>query len=155
MERSGRPLFDSRHGRFAVVSIVGARGLVILRLMLGDRVNFAHLSVALIGGVMMLACGGKAPPQTQMTAAQSAIRAAEVGGAEEIPKGRLHLKYARDQIAEATALIEEKDYEKAELVLLRAEVDAHYALSLAEHAEAAKEASQLLEKIDEMMEGAQ
>ncbi len=100
----------------------------------------APLSVALMGGVMMLACGAGAPPQTQMTAAQSAIRAAEVGGADEIPKGKLHLKYARDQIAEATALMEEKDYEKAELVLRRAEIDAQYALALAQHAEAAAEA---------------
>lgn len=88
-----------------------------------------------------------------MTAAQSAIRAAEVGGAEEIPKGKLHLKYARDQIAEATALMEEKEYEKAELVLSRAEIDAQYALALAQHAEAAAEAEKILEKIDEMMEG--
>ncbi len=121
--------------------------------MLGDRVKLAHLSVALMGGVMMLACGGGTPPQTQMTAAQSAIRAAEVGGAEEIPKGKLHLKYARDQIAEATALMEEKEYEKAELVLSRAEIDAQYALALAQHAEAAAEAEKILEKIDEMMEG--
>lgn len=123
--------------------------------MLGDRVNFAPMSVSLIGGVLMLACGAGTPPQTQMTAAQSAVRAAEVGGAEEIPKGQLHLKYARDQIVEATALMQEKDYEKAELVLKRAEIDAHYALSVAEHAEAAAEAEALLEKIDEMMEAPQ
>lgn len=132
-----------------------AESAVILRNMLGDRVNFAPMSVSLIGGVLMLACGAGTPPQTQMTAAQSAVRAAEVGGAEEIPKGQLHLKYARDQIVEATALMQEKDYEKAELVLKRAEIDAHYALSVAEHAEAAAEAEALLEKIDEMMEAPQ
>lgn len=103
----------------------------------------------------MLACGAGAPPQTQMTAAQSAVRAAEVGGAEEIPKGKLHLKYARDQIAEATALIADKskkNYRKAELILKRAEIDAHYALAMAQHAEAAAEAEAVLEKIDEMLE---
>lgn len=123
--------------------------------MLGKRVDFTPVSVSLIGGVLMLACGAGTPPQTQLTAAQSAVRAAEVGGAEEIPKGQLHLKYARDQIVEATALIEEKEYEKADLVLKRAEIDAHYALSVAEHAEAAAEASAVLEKIDEMMEAPQ
>jgi hypothetical protein len=90
-----------------------------------------------------------------MTAAQSAVRAAEVGGAEELPKGKLHLKYARDQIAEATTLMAEKskkNYEQAELILLQAEVDARYALAVAEHHEAAAEAEALLEKIDEMME---
>lgn len=136
----------------APLSIVRAVSAVILRHMLGKRVDFAPLSVSLIGGVLMLACGAGTPPQTQLTAAQSAVRAAEVGGAEEIPKGQLHLKYARDQIAEATTLIEEKEYEKAELVLKRAEIDAHYALSVAEHAEASAEAAAVLEKIDEMME---
>lgn len=136
-------------------SIVRAGYLIILSRMLGERVNFAPVSVLLIGGVLMLACGAGTPPQTQMTAAQSAVRAAEVGGAEEIPKGQLHLKYARDQIAEATALMQEKDYEKAELLLKRAEVDAHYALSVAQHAEAAAEAEAVLEKIDEMMEAPQ
>lgn len=141
--------------RGAAVSIVSGGSPVILRPMLGDRVNFAPVSVALIGGVLMLACGAGTPPQTQLTAAQSAVRAAEVGGAEEIPKGKLHLKYARDQIAEATALIAEKskkNYQKAELILKRAEVDAHYALAMAEHAEAAAEAEAVLEKIDEMLE---
>lgn len=103
----------------------------------------------------MLACGAGTPPQTQMTAAQSAVRAAEVGGAEEIPKGKLHLKYARDQVAEATALIADKskkNYRKAELILLQAEIDAQYALAMAQHAEAEAEAKAVLEKIDEMME---
>ena len=121
--------------------------------MLGQRVRLAHLPVFLVGGAMMMACGGTAPPQTQMTAAQSAVRAAEVGGAEELPKGKLHLKYARDQIQEATALMEQKEYEQAERVLLRAEVDAKYALGVAQHEEARLEAEELLESIDALMEG--
>jgi hypothetical protein len=89
-----------------------------------------------------------------MTAAQSSVRAAEVGGAEDVPKGKLHLKFARDQIGEAAALMEEKEYEQAERVLMRAEVDARYALALAQHEEARQEAEELLESIDELMENA-
>lgn len=87
-----------------------------------------------------------------MTAAESAIRAAEVGGAEEVPNGKLHLKYARDQVQQAVKLIEEKEYEAADLVLQRAEVDAEYALALARHQEARAEAQEMLQKIDELME---
>jgi hypothetical protein len=90
-----------------------------------------------------------------LTSAQSAIRAAEVGGAEDVPKGKLHLKYARDQVQEAQKLMEEKEYEAAELVLLRAEADAQYAHALAKHEEARQEAQEILAKIDELMEGGQ
>jgi hypothetical protein len=115
-----------------------------------DRV----LALFVVSGLMG-ACGGAPPPQTQMTAAQSAVRAAEVGGAEELPKGKLHLKYARDQIQQATALMQEKENEEAERILIRAEVDARYALALAEQEEAVQEANDLLTKIDELMEAAQ
>ena len=59
-----------------------------------------------------------------------------------------------DAAQEANALIQEKEYERAELVLMRAEVDAKFALSLARQEEAQQEAQELLEKIDELMEGA-
>ena len=99
-----------------------------------------------------MACSKGEPPQTQLTAAESAVRAAEVGGGETIPKGQLHLKHARDQIQQANALIAEKKYEEAELVLKRAEIDAHYALALAQHAEARAEAQEVMKRIDELME---
>jgi hypothetical protein len=103
-------------------------------------------------GSLMFACGGAQPPQAQMTAAQSSIRAAEVGGAEDVPKGKLHLKYARDQVTEAEKLIAEKEYEAADRVLQRAEADAKYALALAQHNEARLESQEMLEQIDELME---
>ena len=105
-------------------------------------------------GLSLFACGGAQPPQARLTSAESAVRAAEVGGAEDIPRGKLHLKYARDQIVEARALMEAKDHEAADLVLQRAEIDAQYALALARQEEATEEAKTVLEEISELMEKA-
>jgi hypothetical protein len=104
-------------------------------------------------GLFMGACGGAQVPQAQLTSAESAIRAAEVSGAEDVPKGKLHLKYARDQVTEAQALIAEKENEAADRVLQRAEADAKYALALAQHDEARAEAQEMLNQIDELMDG--
>lgn len=107
--------------------------------------------VLLLLGSSTIACGGPKAPQTEMASAQSAVRAAEVGGAEEIPKGKLHLKYAREAIAQAAKLMEEKENEEAKRSLQRAQVDAEYALAVAEYEVARTEAKELLEKIEEMM----
>jgi hypothetical protein len=98
-----------------------------------------------------MACGGPKAPQTEMATAQSAVSAAEVGGAEEIPKGKLHLKKAREGIDSAAKLMEEKENAEARRLLMRAEIDARYALALANYQEAQKEAAEVLEKIEEMM----
>jgi hypothetical protein len=86
-----------------------------------------------------------------MATAQSAVRAAEVGGAEEIPKGKLHLKYAREAIQRAATLMEEKKNAEAQRTLERAQIDAEYAVALAKYETARLEAAALLEKIEEMM----
>lgn len=114
----------------------------------------AQVLVLCASGLSLFACGGAQPPQARLTSAESAVRAAEVGGAEDIPRGKLHLKYARDQIVEARALMEAKDHEAADLVLQRAEIDAQYALALARQEEATEEAKTVLEEISELMEKA-
>src|SRR5690606_31801014 len=64
--------------------------------VMAEVIGWGRLAAPLLLGLGMLACGGVKAPQTEMATAQSAVRAAEVGGAEEIPKGKLHLKYARE-----------------------------------------------------------
>lgn len=93
-------------------------------------------SVVLAAGLVpvvlwLMACGGPPPPQDQLTAAQAAIRAAEVGGAPEHPKAALKIKNAQDQIAQAKALIAEGKHARAERLLRRAELDAELGLSMA------------------------
>jgi len=79
------------------------------------------------------------------------VRAAEVGGAEELPRGELHLKYAKDAIAEAKTLMDKGDNKEATLLLDRATVDAEAALALAEEQEARLAAEEQLERIQELM----
>jgi hypothetical protein len=69
-----------------------------------------------------------------------------------VPDGALHLKYARDQVAEANKLIAAGENEEAVLVLRRAESDANLALALA-RAEAAQQAAVAAEdRIDQLKE---
>ncbi len=100
---------------------------------------------------LSIACGGAAAPNHQLTTAESAVRAAEVGGAEELPKGELHLKYAKDAIAEARTLMDKGEHEQATLLLEKAAVDAEQALALAEEEEARSLAEEQLERIEELM----
>ena len=63
--------------------------------------------VALFGlAIGASACGGAAVPQEQLTAAQAAIRAAEVGGAPNDPQAALLVKKCQDGVVEAKKLIE-------------------------------------------------
>lgn len=125
--------------------------------ILGDMVERGFGKIRWMGWAfiahLLVACGGAPMPQAQLTSAESAVRAAEVAGAPDIPKGKLHLKYARDQITEARALMEEKKNEEAERVLMRAEIDARYAHALAEHEEATQEAQEVLDQIEELTQG--
>lgn len=99
-----------------------------------------------------VACGGAPVPNQQLTTAESSVRAAEVGGANEIPRGQLHLKYARDQINEAKKLMAEDENVLAKYALERAEADAELALAMAENDKAQREAQEQLNRIKELME---
>src|SRR5688572_10568201 len=100
----------------------------------------------------LVARGAGAVPNSQLTTAESAVRAAEVGGAEELPKGELHLKYARDAIAEARTLMDKGDNKEAALRLEKATVDAEQALALAEEEDARVAAQEQLDQIKELMD---
>lgn len=113
--------------------------------------RMAHLG-ALLLLPQLVGCGAGAVPNSQLTTAESAVRAAEVGGAEELPKGELHLKYARDAIAEARTLMDKGDNKEATLRLEKATVDAEQALALAEEEEARIAAQDQLDQIKELME---
>jgi hypothetical protein len=100
---------------------------------------------------MMTACGGGAVSTQSLATAEAAVRAAEVGGAPEVPKAELHLKYARDQIAKAKKLAEDGEEEQSQRALERAVVDAELALGLARHEDARAEAEEELKRIEQMM----
>jgi hypothetical protein len=105
------------------------------------------LLVAILGAI---GCGGAPLPAEEMTTAKAATRAAEVGGAESVPKAALHLKYAKDQLAQAKAAVDEGDNEKARILAIRSEADAELALALSREAEAEGEAQEAIEELKEV-----
>jgi hypothetical protein len=114
-------------------------------------INHQRLAPVLaLAALLFVGCGGAAVPQDQLSSAEAAARAAEVGGAPNNPKAALHLKYARDQISEAKKLIEEDENERAAAVLSRAEMDAELALALARVDQARAEAQAAIDEVKEL-----
>jgi hypothetical protein len=109
----------------------------------------------LVGVVLLSACGGAAVPQESLTAAKAAVAGAEVGGAASEPKAALHLKLAKEQVAQAEKLIADGDNEEAARVIDRAQADADLALSLAKETGAEKEAQDTREQLDRLKKHAQ
>jgi hypothetical protein len=108
-----------------------------------------HLSLV-SSALLLLACGGAAVPQEQLTAAKAGISGAEVAGAPNEPQAALHLKLAKEQVAKAEALIAEGDNEEAARMVDRASVDAELALQLANEAKSKKEATDTMEQLERL-----
>jgi hypothetical protein len=100
--------------------------------------------------LLIVACGGAAIPQEQLTSAKAAISGAEVAGAPSEPQAALHLKLAKEQVTKAEALIKDGDNEEAARIIDRAQVDAELALALAKEATAKKEATDTMEQLDRL-----
>lgn len=103
-----------------------------------------------IASGVAVACGGAPVPHDQMSAAQAAVRAAEVGGAQSDPQAALQLKRANDQIAEAKARIEDGDNEEALRLLQRAEADAEVALVMAQEQSGRTAAMKAQQEVNEL-----
>jgi hypothetical protein len=115
----------------------------------------AKWEILAVGVVLAAGCGGAALPADHLASAEAAARGAAEVGAERAPQASLHLKLARDQIAQARSLIKDGDNERAGFVLSRAEVDAELALTLAREAAAQAEASAVIEEAQALRRQAQ
>ncbi len=112
---------------------------------------FAATGIAIVLGAT--GCGGGYPePRNQLTESESAVRAAEVAGAQNSPQSALHLKRAREQIESGKGLMQEGDNERAEWVLRRAQADADLALSLANEESQRKKAAEAKEELEQLQE---
>lgn len=98
-----------------------------------------------------LACGSAAVPTRQLTSAKAAIRGAEEAGAKEVPKGALHLKMARDNVAKAEGLISDhKELDVAKHLLIRAESDGNLAIVLAKEHSAGNDLAEAQRQLKEL-----
>lgn len=76
----------------------------------------------------LTACSTSHPLPANYAPTQAAISAADAIGAQEQPRAALHLKMARDQLAEAQSLTQKGDSDAAALACDRARTDAELAL---------------------------
>lgn len=104
----------------------------------------------LLFSALLSACGSAAVPAGKLTNTQGTIRAAEEVGAERTPQAALHLKLARDQLAQAERLIREGDTEEAELVLNQAQADADLAVAHSHETNAKREAQEARARVDRL-----
>ncbi|NUP12777.1 MAG: DUF4398 domain-containing protein [Polyangiaceae bacterium] len=91
-------------------------------------------------------------PAERVAAPRAAIRAAEEMGAYNVPRASLHLKLAKDQVAQADALIRDDEQERAAWVLTRADADAELALLLAREQRVLEEAAAVRNQIHELQQ---
>jgi len=101
----------------------------------------------------LLGCASAPLPAERLASAEAGIRGATEVGGEAVPQAALHLKMARDQIAQAKSLAQSGDGDRAVLVLARAETDAELALSLARESAARAEANAVLAQIQGLRRG--
>lgn len=79
---------------------------------------------------------------------QASIYAAEDQGAIDVPRADRHLRLAREEVREAKRLSAQGDSERARLMLLRAQVDAELALSIAREEQAERRALEALREVE-------
>lgn len=98
-----------------------------------NRIQTQYLLFPLVFVAALLpACGGSFPPPTERLAdAQSAERSAQELGANSVPAAQLSLKLSQEQIAMAEKAMADKDYERADALLIRAQADAELAIAQA------------------------
>jgi hypothetical protein len=113
--------------------------------------------IASLTGLALLsaACGSSAVPLDKLTDAKSTVRAAQEAGATNNPQAELHLKMANDELAAAQKSLDDKDNDKARLLLNQAQADADLSLALARGA-ADRQAAQVAQaKIVDLSKQAQ
>lgn len=113
------------------------------------RTSFASLSLLAFAA----GCGASIPPPTErMASSEGAIRGAQEVGAPTVPRAALHMKLAQEQVDRAKALMQDGRNQEADLVLMRAQVDAELAIALAREETTRKDAQQLAEKVKSFRE---
>lgn len=103
-----------------------------------------------ITSLALAACATAPVPADKLGRAQASVRAAEEMNAEAEPNAALHLKLAREQLAQATQILKDGDNGRASGMLMRAEADADAALNLARERSARIEAEKTIQDVQKI-----
>ena len=98
--------------------------------------------------VAVIGCGSG--PAMNKEASTSAIRAAEEAGATNVPTASLYLQLAKEQLEKAQALAAKGERAEAESMLLRAQADGELAVALSRGDADKKEATQAIERVQQL-----
>jgi uncharacterized protein YqiB (DUF1249 family) len=99
-----------------------------------------------IAAVAAVGCGASYPAPTEhLASSMAAVRTAQETGAASVPKAQLYLKLAEEQTAQAKALMEDGNNERADYMTLRAYNDATLAMAIAKQHAARAQAQQAAE----------
>ena len=112
-----------------------------------------HIHIAMLTGSILLAAtiaGCGAAPAVDKEGSTSAIRAAEESGASKVPSASLYLQLAKEELENAEGLITKGDKEEAETMLLRAQADGELAVALSRGDADMKEATQAIERVQQL-----
>ena len=109
--------------------------------------RFTFLWTGAVLALLAFGCAAKQVSANAIVSSQSSIRAAEEVGAAQEPQAALHLKLAKEEVAQAQALIADDKPHRAELLLARATADADLAMVLARQATNKAEAQRALDQI--------
>jgi hypothetical protein len=89
-----------------------------------------YLTVGL--GLLSAACVGSPVPNDKVASSEAAVQRARMGAAGAAPQAGLYLDLAGKELERGKALVRAGDYDEANAVLQRAEVDAELALAMSQ-----------------------
>jgi outer membrane murein-binding lipoprotein Lpp len=109
------------------------------------------LTMAILFGIVIAGCGSS-PAVVDKEGSTSAISAAEVVGASDIPSASLYLQLAKEELVKAQGLAEKGDKEQADSMLLRSQTDGELALALSRSDTDKKEAAKAIERVQQLQQ---
>jgi hypothetical protein len=117
------------------------------------EVLLKHVHMAMLAGSILLTAtiaGCGASPAVDKEPSTSAIRAAEESGASKVPSASLYLQLAKEELENAKGLVTKGDTKEAETMLLRAQADGELAVALSRGDADKKEATQAIERVQQL-----
>jgi hypothetical protein len=106
--------------------------------------------LAVATAAFTIATAGCASAPLHTEASTSDIRAAEEVGAAEVPRAKLHLQLAKEELEQARDLAKKGEREEGDSMLLRAEADAELALALSNEDAEKTEAEAQVERVRQL-----
>jgi hypothetical protein len=111
------------------------------------KIGIVVFAAAVVAAAIAVGCAS-APLKTE--ASTSGIRAAEEVGAADVPQASLHLQLAKEELGRAKTLAANDQKEKADSMLMRAEVDAELAVALSREDAEKTEARAAVERVRQL-----